>query len=441
MAELELKYGLAFGDLYRREGLAKVDDAFLKHLGEADAPLRDRLVAARAAADALAAKDESTLLIDLAPHLEDFIGVLFGIGREVRELQARHDALAPLHTVKRLFVQRRATKGVTSEQAAAIDGPALAAELAKRFGEPLTELSFARHVARWLDDEGAHAAELELAARYAAWATLSPAGRAAHYAGVLFKQPHKLDMLNLVHVEKRAVADTTVDRYPPAKWRQRDGFKLTDPGTDLLGALDNANYCIWCHEQGKDSCSHGLKDKKTGAFQKSLFGVTLAGCPLEEKVSEMNLVKARGQSVGALAIAVVDNPMVAGTGHRICNDCMKACIYQKQEPVDIPQIETRTLKDVLELPWGFEIYSLLTRWNPLNLRRPLPKPPSSYKVLVVGLGPAGFTLAHHLLNDGHFVAAIDGLKLEPLPAELSGGVGGPRPFRPIRDIASLTESL
>ena len=65
--------------------------------------------------------------------------------------------------------------------------------------------------------------------------------------------------------------------------------------------------------------------------------------------------------------------MAAATGHRICNDCMKSCIYQKQEPVDIPQAETRTLKDVLELPWGFEIYSLLTRWNPLNLRRPLPQ--------------------------------------------------------------------
>ena len=27
-------------------------------------------------------------------------------------------------------------------------------------------------------------------------------------------------------------------------------------------------------------------------------------------------------------------------------------------------------KDVLALPYGFEIYSLLTRWNPLNVRRP-----------------------------------------------------------------------
>ena len=68
---------------------------------------------------------------------------------------------------------------------------------------------------------------------------------------------------------------------------------------------------------------------------------------------------------------------------------MKACIYQKQEPVDIPQAETRTLKDVLELPWGFEIYGLLTRWNPLNLRDPWPSPPRGRKVLVVGPGAGG----------------------------------------------------
>ncbi len=214
------------------------------------------------------------------------------------------------------------------------------------------------------------------------------------------------------------------------------------PGTDLTGALDQANYCIWCHNQGKDSCSKGLKEKD-GAFKKSVFGVTLAGCPLEEKISEMNLVKARGNSLGALAIVAVDNPICAATGHRICNDCMKSCIYQRQDPVDIPQIETRTLKDVLGLPWGFEIYSLLTRWNPLNIRRPLPRPATGYKVLVVGLGPAGFTLAHHLMNDGHFVAAVDGLKIEPLPPEIGGVTldGTRRAFEPIRDVATLVEGL
>jgi NADPH-dependent glutamate synthase beta subunit-like oxidoreductase/NAD(P)H-flavin reductase len=210
-----------------------------------------------------------------------------------------------------------------------------------------------------------------------------------------------------------------------------------------LGALSEAHYCIFCHNQGKDSCSKGLKDKKTGGFRPSPFGTTLAGCPLEEKISEMHTAKTAGHLIGALALAVVDNPMLAATGHRICNDCMKACIYQKQDPVDIPQAETRILKDVLALPWGFEIYGLLTRWNPLNLRRPLVKAPSGYKVLIVGLGPAGFTLAHHLINDGHAVFAIDGLKIEPLPPELSGvdAKGRRVLFRPIRDIGEIYESL
>ncbi|HME05614.1 MAG TPA: FAD-dependent oxidoreductase, partial [Bryobacteraceae bacterium] len=207
-------------------------------------------------------------------------------------------------------------------------------------------------------------------------------------------------------------------------------------------SLDQANYCIKCHNQGKDSCSTGLKEK-AGNFKLTVFGVTLAGCPLDEKISEMNLVKQDGYSIGGLAIAVIDNPMCAATGHRICNDCMKSCVFQKQDPVDIPQVETRTLKDVLDLPWGFEIYSLLTRWNPLNLDRPLPKPPTGYKVLVVGLGPAGFTLAHHLMNDGHTVAAVDGLKIEPLEAEISGvtPLGERAPFRPIREVDDLFESL
>jgi NADPH-dependent glutamate synthase beta subunit-like oxidoreductase/NAD(P)H-flavin reductase len=448
MTDLVLKHGFSFADLYERDGLVRVDRAFVADLAETDVALHDRLMAARADPDRLARRGESDLLVDLAPHVEDFLGDLFGIAAEVRALQARHAALAPLYAVKRLFVQRRAVKGLDEAGAAAIDGPALARALAPLIGAEedldvaLWERLYAGHVAAWLDDEDANAAALETARLYAAWATLSPQGRARHRRGILFKVPHRLDMQRLVPVETEARDGVLMLRLPDEKHRRRAGFVLTDAGTDLVGALDQANYCIWCHNQDKDSCSKGLREKD-GGFRKSVFGVTLAGCPLDEKISEMNLVKARGYSLGALAIVTVDNPICAATGHRICNDCMKSCIYQRQDPVDIPQVETRTLKDVLALSWGFEIYSLLTRWNPLDLRRPLPKPQSGYKVLVVGLGPAGFTLAHHLLNDGHFVAAIDGLKLEPLPAELSGraGDGGPRPFRPIRDIASLTESL
>ena len=72
------------------------------------------------------------------------------------------------------------------------------------------------------------------------------------------------------------------------------------------------------------------------------------------------------------------------------------------------------------MPWGFEIYSLLTRWNPLNVKRPFALPCNGKKVLVVGLGPAGYTLTHYLLNEGFTVVGIDALKLEPLSAKWTG---------------------
>ncbi len=436
---LALPFGLAFEDLYRREGLIKLDALFLEQL---PASLSQRLRAARENLSTLTAKQQSELIIELAPYLEDFLGHLFGIERQLRELQARHSELAPLFSVKRRFVQRKALTGYTEEKASAIDGFALEAELEALIEEPLTERSFAEHVARWLEAEAEHTKQLGLAAQYAAWATLSPQGKAKHKRGVLFKVPHKLDYYHLVPVQP-VVEDGLVRlELSSDHWRHREGFQLTDAGTDLRGALDQAYYCIKCHNQGKDSCSTGLKEKN-GAFKSTVFGVPLAGCPVDEKISEMNAVKGNGNPIGALAVVTIDNPMCAGTGHRICNDCMKSCIFQKQDPVDIPQVETRSLKDVLELPWGFEIYSLLTRWNPLDFVRPYPREATGYKVLVVGLGPSGFTLAHHLMNDGHTVVAVDGLKIEPLPAEISGvdPHGRRVPFRPLQDISEIYERL
>jgi NADPH-dependent glutamate synthase beta subunit-like oxidoreductase/NAD(P)H-flavin reductase len=440
--------GLSFADFYRRGGLARLDDLFGRYLAQRDSSLGQQLLAARSAADALTAKQESQLLLALAPHLDAFIAWLFGIEAEVQALSAEHHARNPLYSVKRLFVQRKAMHRFKTEEAERIDGPALVSQLEALMGRPLTELAFARHVTEWQKNETAHANELELALRYAAWAALSEAGRRKHRAGVLFKAPHKIDPYHLVPVVAERVQGHTQYRLGEDRVRRREGFKLTDSGTDLTGALDQAHYCIWCHEQGKDSCSKGLKEKgATGrgaeSFKKSPFGVILAGCPLEEKISEFHKAKTEGFAIGALAIIAVDNPLAAATGHRICNDCMKACIYQKQEPVDIPQAETRTLKDVLELPWGFEIYSLLTRWNPLNLRTPYPREATGKRVLVAGMGPAGFTLAHFLMNDGHTVVGIDGLKIEPLPAEISGvDARGTRvPFKPIRDVRELHEAL
>src|SRR5271166_721185 len=423
-----LGFGATFSSLATREGLVALDKRFLAQLAAQDPALHESLLAARAAPDALEAKAEGHLLTSLGPILDAFVAELFGIQDALDEVVAGTKHLDPVHACKRLFVQRQAVKKYADPSS--FDGAALRAELEQMMGEKLTEISFAAHVEAW--ERNDRKEWLDTAMRYAAWATLTADGRAFHEGGTLFRVPQKIDFQKLVPLATIERNGVTMLCLPEHHWRSRDGFALTDNGMNGQQALDQINYCIWCHNQGKDSCRNGLKDRKTGAFQKSPFGVTLAGCPLEEKISEMHTLRAQGHVLGALAAIAVDNPMLAATGHRICNDCMKACIYQKQEPVDIPQAETAILKDVLGLPWGFEIYSLLTRWNPLDIRRPLPLPDSGKKVLVVGLGPAGFTLAHHLMNDGHTVVAIDGLKLEPLDID---------PCDPVRDVETLYENL
>lgn len=435
-------FGLSFADLHRRDGLEQLDQKFIQRVARDDPALAFRLAEARLDPDSLDRKAEAALLLEVAPYLEHFLADLFGIADEAEALAAKHHDLAPLFAVKRLFVQRKAMNKHKADEAAEFDGNALRTDLANRMGEPFSELAFARAVQRWQQDEAGNAAALEIALKYAAWAAHTAAGQAFHADGVMFKGPKKLDFERLVPLDTRDENGVTVHRLHHL--RRREGFGLTDQGMDLTGALDQTNYCIWCHEQGKDSCSRGLAEKApTPGFKKSPFGVSLAGCPLEERISEFQKLKSEGFPIAALAMIVVDNPMAAATGHRICNDCMKSCIYQKQNPVDIPQAETRTLKDVLELPWGFEVYSLLTRWNPLNLRRPLPRERTGRRVLVVGTGPAGFTLSHHLVNDGHLVVAIDGLKIEPLPPALSGiDISGERvPFTPVRDVTTLQEPL
>lgn len=199
MSQLALAHGFAFADLYRREGLERLDAAFVERLGADDAPLRARLLAARAAPDALGAKDESALILELAPHLERFVAGLFGIEKEAQGLARRHEELAPVYAVKRQFVQRRAANKIKPEAAAALDGAQLERELRRLFGGRFDELAFAQHVTRWLADEAAHAHELDLATRYAAWALHTDEGRETARNGVLFKAPAKVDPHHLLH--------------------------------------------------------------------------------------------------------------------------------------------------------------------------------------------------------------------------------------------------
>jgi NADPH-dependent glutamate synthase beta subunit-like oxidoreductase/NAD(P)H-flavin reductase len=432
---------------------------------------------------------ESQLLTDAAPHLSAFIARLFQINQERTELEREILANNPIWKYK-FFVQRRAIKTYKQEAITELNHAELdrAVSDLRMFGfddtlvlddelaiatiasclidaeesltkeeppdaESLGTVAFVQRTYDKLKDKtfGKIFSEFVLKTEAAgdlltvkaalgiveAWSAIEFYKKEKRWKA--FKTPHALDYQNLVHLIHPKPELPNVARGRDEELRRRDGFKLTDDRGTMRDALYEIDYCLICHERDKDSCSTGLREKD-GTAKRNPLGIKTEGCPLDEKISEMHLLKKQGDPIGSLALVAIDNPMCAGTGHRICNDCMKGCIFQKQEPVNIPLAETATLTDVLGLPYGFEIYSLLTRWNPLNAKRPYPMPYNGKNILVVGLGPAGYTLAQYLLNEGFGVVGVDGLKIEPLPPEWTGDLGKVCP-KPIKNISEITEEL
>ena len=357
---------------------------------------------------------------------------LFGIEVELAGSRATTLSHDPVMAFKKDFVLRRGRryrKPIPHEFAELDAWLSLQLSVAED-----RELAVARFAQELLQDEAANQAHIEKLTQWCALALSQPSARTVVAGWASFTQPQRVDHVRLVPLERVATGQHL--QSPVQQQRQRDGFGLTDARMSARKVQAEIDYCVYCHEHDGDFCAKGFPEKKGRpklGLKSDPLGVVLTGCPLEEKISEMHLLKRDGRSIAALAMAMVDNPMVPATGHRICNDCMKGCIYQKQDPVNIPQIETRVLTDVLDLPWGVEIYDLLTRWNPLRQQHYLLKPYNGRKVLVAGMGPAGFTMAHYLTLEGCAVVGIDGLKIEPLPTALLE--------QPIRDWSALVEPL
>ncbi len=440
--------GFTFADLHEPTRLADLYRLFAADVLASEPALWERWTA-QPASPGLSPTEHSNLLVAMAPHVSRFVARLFSVGPEADALVAATRAYDDLFRFKIDFVRRRALpllKGGVAVHASADDHAAVDALTRGAIDPGARELLVARagcalldreETARVSGDEAAKTAvalEIESLRRWCAAHVHAPAMK----DWVVFRFPETLDYEHLVHVTRRSPAGPHVLIGPDETLRRRDGFALTDSRYSTREVLSELHYCVICHERDKDTCSKGIRDKR-GAVVSNPLGIPLAGCPLDEKISEMHLLRKRGDAIGALALVMLDNPMCPGTGHRICNDCMKACIYQKQQPVDIPQAETGVLTDVLTLPWGVEIYGLLTRWNPLNAGRPHALPYNGKNVLVVGLGPAGYTLSHYLLNEGFGVVAIDGLKIEPPPPALAGGPG--RPPQPIRRWSDIYRPL
>lgn len=180
----------------------------------------------------------------------------------------------------------------------------------------------------------------------------------------------------------------------------------------------NVDYCLKCHKRDKDSCRKGLINKnlsdENSKYQINQLDQKLHGCPLDEHISEAIMLQEIGCILGSLSVMMINNPLLVLTGYRICNDCAKSCIFQNKTPVDVPYIETTIFDKIINLPFGVEIYLLLTQWNPLNFNYTLPKKKNNKKVLVVGLGPAGISASYFLLRAGFEVIALEAAKVEKL---------------------------
>jgi NADPH-dependent glutamate synthase beta subunit-like oxidoreductase/NAD(P)H-flavin reductase len=421
--------GYTFLDLHRPERLADLYSEFLRELAEADAELAARWLAHIELRDRQKGPAEGELLIRVSRHVSAFVARLFRLEDYARR---RRQALLDrqvVYKVRNGFVKKQMRR--VPQQDAATAAAARAAGLALLELLPGTsgvdtddEERFAGKVWPLLSmaadaPVAGTTAGVALDALAACLKAMKDAGECAGWR--MFREMKDLDFAHglVHHVRPHASLPEAIEGLAEHK-RLRDGFKLTDPrGTDKT-VLSEVDQCVFCHEREKDSCSKGLLDKKTGKLAKNPLGIDLAGCPLDEHISEMHALYSEGDPLGALSLVMVHNPMCPGTGHRICNDCMKACIYQTKEPVNIPLIETKVLTDVLEMPWGPEIWLFLTRWNPLREKRPHALPYNGINVAVVGMGPAGYTLSHYLANEGFGVVGVDGLKVEPLQKSVSG---------------------
>ncbi|WNB75438.1 FAD-dependent oxidoreductase [Methylomonas koyamae] len=446
--------GFEYKDLYDSKRLADLLSVFDQSVKQHDSALFDEIAAYRACGGAgMKPEDISELLVRTAPLVGTFVAKLFNV-EDVRDQQIGHirgefDSVFTYRTqivgnLAKLFKGQTIDGWDIAALRAEMDGLLAAAGKTELFDTD-PELAVSQlgadlwRATQQENPSAADAAAYDTVCRWSFAAKQAPELQSLVAKWLSFKVPEKTNLENLVDHE--SVAQNGYDAWACDNHhhRRRDGFALTDKRFNQRQALYEVDHCIYCHDRDNDSCSKGIKNKKDGTFKTNHLNALMTGCPLEEKISEMHVVKRQGDNIGALAMIIIDNPMCPGTGHRICNDCMRGCIYQKTESVNIPQIETNVLTDVLFMPWGFEIYSLLTRWNPLNVKRSVALPYNGKNVLVAGMGPAGYTLAHYLLNEGFGVVGIDALKIEPLPLHLTGDRNNP-PL-PIIDFKDLYEDL
>ena len=294
--------GFRYSDLHQPLRLRALHETFWAQAEQATPGLNARFEAAHAQGTKPPVKSEA--LIEVASAYSAFLTRLFRIETPVAEIRRQTQALDPIFRFKNEFLKTRVFRRLEEPAMAETDFSAwnqavqqilrrdpfapladpeaqfgrLAVfifDCAKKIKKEALTADEARHAETLLPGPGELSARLESAValleNWCAQVAATPQRRRAIAGWVSYTRPHKLDFDNLV----------PMDKAPP---RARDGFKLTDPRMSVKQVLREVDYCIYCHQREKDSCSHGFPDKD-GTFKRNPLGIELKGCPLDELIS------------------------------------------------------------------------------------------------------------------------------------------------------------
>ena len=294
---------------------------------------------------------KATDLVSLARALDQFLSVLFSVSFKTQRLT--QDIL----DFQTRFIRRKAALNPTYTD---LPTQELINWAHKLWGDPFNTERFYRQVSVW--EKNQEIKHINRALNFCRVCLFHPQGASFRKKYVLFQLPQKLDFTPTALNASYRKNDSSYYHEDPV---YRSDFSLTTQAPSAEDALRHSALCLKCHQRQKDTCRKGYP-QADGSFLSNPLDQELIGCPLDQKISQMHLLYQEGRILGALGVIMVDNPLVPLTGLRICNDCEKACIFQKQTQVDTPRVETHILDTILKKPWGVEIYLFADTMEPID---------------------------------------------------------------------------
>lgn len=303
--------GFHYADLYNAARLADLLGAFDDSINRHDAALFSALTAYRACGgDGMKPEAVSELLVTVAPYVGRFVAQLFSVTTERdQQMQAIRGDMDSVFVYRSEIVGKLASR-FKGQSCADWDVDALHQQLQALLAaaglDSLWTVDAEKAVSQlaadcWrqsqqADSNDAVASALDVIYQWSFAAQQHPA-IAPHVAGWLsFKVPQKTNLDNLVAHQTVEQAGYMVWACDDDHHRRRDGFALTDKRFNQRQTLYEVDHCIYCHDRDNDSCSKGIKNKKDGSFKLNHLNALMIGCPLEEKISEMHVVKRQGDN-------------------------------------------------------------------------------------------------------------------------------------------------